>query len=94
MKAAVNRRVSRPNASSGGNNYDIDRDDTTADFTAAHTIVTAFIPEVALVDAIALNKQIDGDANTPSTSDVLGRCIYSAPNKDNKVTVYVYIAHY
>jgi type II secretory pathway pseudopilin PulG len=86
--------VGAPTATVGGNNFNLDRDTGTADFTVGQVVVTAFIPGVAIVDAIALNKILDGDDNTGTTADTTGRCMYSAAAPDNTVTVYVYIAHY
>ena len=54
----------------------------------------AFIPGVAIADAIAMNKILDGDDNTGTSADSTGRCMYSAAAVDNTVTIYVYIAHY
>jgi len=76
-----------------GDNFNLDRDATTADFTAGQTVVTAFIPGVALADAIALNKILDGDDNVGTASDITGRCMYS-DGTGGTVTVYVYVAHY
>ena len=80
-------------ATTAGDNFNLDRDTTTADFTAGQTVVTAFIPGVALADAIALNKILDGDDNTGTASDITGRCMYS-DGTGGTVTVYVYVAHY
>src|SRR5882672_574714 len=76
-----------------GDNFNLDRDATTADFTAGQTVVTAFIPGVALADAIALNKILDGDDNVGTASDITGRCMYS-DGTGGTVTLYVYVAHY
>lgn len=86
--------VSAPSASSGGTNFDLDRDTSTADFSTGQMVVCAFIPTVAITDAIELNKLVDGDTNTGTGADVTGRCIYSAADSNNNVTVYVYVAHY
>jgi type II secretory pathway pseudopilin PulG len=83
-----------PSATVGGDNFDLDRNDTTADFTTGQMVVTAFIPHASISDAIALNKILDGDDNTGTGADVTGRCMYSAAASDNTVTIYVYIAHY
>jgi type II secretory pathway pseudopilin PulG len=77
-----------------GNNFNLDRDTATADFTTGQNVVVAFIPGTSIVDAIALNKILDGDDNTGTSADTTGRCMYSAAASDNTVTVYVYIAHY
>jgi prepilin-type N-terminal cleavage/methylation domain-containing protein len=86
--------VAPPTATVGGNNFDLDRDPSTADFKAGQKIVVAFIPGVLLADAIELNKALDGDTNTGSGPDSTGRCLYSALASDETTTVYVYIAHY
>lgn len=86
--------VTTPTATVGGVNFDLDRSTSTADFTSGQMVVSAFIPGVALADAIALNKILDGDDNTGTGADSTGRCIYSAAASDNTVTVYIYIAHY
>ena len=86
--------MSAPDATVGGKNFDLDRSSSSADFSTAQMVVSAFIPGVALTDAIALNKILDGDDNTGTSADTTGRCIYSAAASDNSVTVYVYIAHY
>src|SRR6266545_2935776 len=52
--------VTAPTATVGGDNFNLDRDTATADFTTGLMVVSAFIPGVALVDAIALNKVLDG----------------------------------
>lgn len=94
LRAAADASVDAPTATAGGDCFDLDRDATTADFTTVQVVVSAFIPDVPLADAIALNKLIDNSVNTGSGADVEGRCIYSAADNDNQVTVYVYVAHY
>ena len=86
--------VAAPTATVGGNNFDLDRDATTADFTTSQTIVCGFIPGVAIGDAIELNRILDGDTNSGTGADIVGRCVYSAAAANNTVTVYVYIGHY
>ncbi len=86
--------VAAPTATVGGTNFNLDRDPSTADFTASQVVVAAVIPGVAIGDAIELNKILDGDTNTGTAADTVGRCIYSAAAPDNTVTVYVYIGHY
>src|SRR6185503_19831093 len=86
--------VTAPTVTIGGDNYDLDRNDTTADFTTGQMVVTAFIPHASLSDAIALNKILDGDDNSGTGADTAGRCMYSAAGADNTVTIYVYVAHY
>jgi prepilin-type N-terminal cleavage/methylation domain-containing protein len=90
VSAAV---VAAPSATVGGTNFDLDRDPSTADFTSSQTIVSAVIPGVAIGDAIELNKILDGETNTGTGADVVGRCTYSAA-VSGVVTVYVYVAHY
>lgn len=91
LNAAV---VAAPTATVGGANFNVDRDTSTADFTTSQIVVSAVIPGVAIGDAIELNKVLDGDTNTGTAADTVGRCIYSAAAPDNTVTVYVYIGHY
>jgi prepilin-type N-terminal cleavage/methylation domain-containing protein len=94
LASASAAAVTAPTTTVGGTNFDLDRDAATADFTTGLIVVSAFIPRVALNDAIALNKILDGDDNTGTAADSTGRCMYSAAAVDNTVTVYVYIAHY
>jgi len=94
QSATAAASVTDPTATVGGANFNLDRDTATADFTSGQRVVSAFIPGVALGDAIELNKILDGDTNTGTTADTTGRCMYSAAGGDNTVTVYVYIAHY
>jgi prepilin-type N-terminal cleavage/methylation domain-containing protein len=94
LTATAGGAVTVPTATVGGSNFNLDRDVATADFTAGQRVVAAFIPGVALGDAIELNKILDGDTNAGATADIVGRCIYSAPAGDNTVTVYIYVAHY
>jgi prepilin-type N-terminal cleavage/methylation domain-containing protein len=86
--------VTAPTATTGGNNFDLDRDTATADFTTGQMVVSTFIPGVSVTDAIALNRILDGEENAVTSADIRGRCMYSAPAADNTVTVYIYIAHY
>jgi len=94
LAAASAASVTAPTATVGGDNFNLDRDTATADFTTGQTVVAAFIPGTSITDAIALNKILDGDDNTGTGADTTGRCMYSAAAADNTVTVYVYIAHY
>lgn len=94
LSATSSGTVTTPTATTGGDNFNLDRDPATADFTSGQKVVAAFIPGVALADAIELNKILDGDTNTGTGADSTGRCMYSAAAVDNTVTVYVYIAHY
>lgn len=91
--AVASARVATPNATRGGTNFDLDRDPGTTDFTTAQRVVCAVLPGVTLADAIALNRQIDGDLNSGRAADTVGRCLYSAANSDHQVTMYIYIAH-
>jgi len=94
LAATSSGTVTAPTATVGGVNFDLDRSTSTADFTSGQMVVAAFIPGVAIADAIALNKVLDGDDNTGTSADSTGRCMYSAAAVDNTVTLYVYIAHY
>ena len=93
VSATSSATVTAPTATVGGVNFDLDRSTSTADFTSGQMVVAAFIPGVSITDAIALNKILDGDDNTGTTADSIGRCMYSAAAVDNTVTVYVYVAH-
>jgi len=86
--------VAPPTANAGGDNFDLDRDPATADFTSGQKIVAAFIPGVTIGDAIELNKILDGDTNSDAGADTTGRCIYSPATGDNTTTVYIYVAHH
>lgn len=88
------KTVTVPDAENGGAFFDLDRNPSTLDMWTPNMVVSAFIPGVPLSDAIALNKLIDRDSNVAKGGDSVGRCQYSEPDGDNKVTVYVYIAHY
>lgn len=94
MTALVSKTVDKISAEYGGNCFDLDRDPTTADFKPVQTVVSAVIPGVALADAVALNKLLDGEVNGDSAADAVGRCIYPAADDEGKTTVYVYVAHY
>ena len=94
LAATSSGTVTAPTATVGGVNFDLDRSTSTADFTSGQMVVAAFIPGVAIADAIAMNKILDGDDNTGTSADSTGRCMYSAAAVDNTVTIYVYIAHY
>ena len=81
-------------STAGGDNFDLDGDGATADFTTANTIVSLVIPGVNINDAIELNKLIDNTTNSSiSTADTAGRCVYSTPSSST-TTVYLYVAHY
>jgi prepilin-type N-terminal cleavage/methylation domain-containing protein len=85
--------IATPTATVGGDNYNLDRDTTTADFNEGQTVVSVFIPGMGVSDAIALNKIIDGDENFGSGADIVGKCNYSAES-NGVVTAYIYVAHY
>lgn len=81
-------------AANSGNNFDLDNNTATSDFSSGIVIVSLMIPGVPLKDAISLNLLIDNVNNNGSTaSDNRGRCIYSAPAANGTVTIYLYIAH-
>lgn len=94
LAATADTTVTTPTATAGGDCFNLDRDTSTADFTTAQRVVSVFVPGVSIADAIALNTQIDNDVNTGTGADTTGRCIYSAADSNNQVTVYVYVAHY
>lgn len=94
VKASGERTIEELSATAGGDWFDLDRDNTTADFTTAQTVVSVFIPTVPVSDAVALNKLIDSDSNDVTVADTVGRCIYTTPDDNNLVNVYVYVAHY
>ena len=79
-------------ASTGGDNFNLDGDTATADFTAANTVVSIMIPGVATADAVELNALIDNDTVSGSAEDITGRCIFSTP-AEGTTTVYLYVAH-
>lgn len=93
LTAVSSGTVTAPTATVGGTNYDLDRDSSTADFNTSQTVVSLFIPGVPITDAIALNKLLDGDENTGSGPDIVGKCMYSTA-AGGLVTIYVYVAHY
>ena len=81
-------------STAGGDNFDLDGDSATADFTTANTVVALVIPGVTVNDAIELNKLIDNVTNSSTTTaDTAGRCVYSTPSSST-TTVYLYVAHY
>lgn len=94
LVAESSATVTAPTATVGGTNFNLDRDTATADFTTSQKVVSGFMPGVAIGDAIELNRILDGETNTGTGADIVGRCIYSAAAADNTVTVYVYIGHY
>ncbi len=79
---------------SGGTYFDLDRNPANVDMTSPQMVVTAFIPEVPIAEAIALNRLIDGDSNSGTAADYVGRCLYSSINNTFRVTVFVYISHH
>ncbi|MBI3871426.1 MAG: prepilin-type N-terminal cleavage/methylation domain-containing protein [Verrucomicrobia bacterium] len=90
--AAVAAAAVNPTAAAGGDNFDLDSNAATADFTAGQNVVSLMIPQVAIADAIVLNSIIDGVVNSGTAADRVGRCIYSAAAAGT-VTVYIYLAH-
>ena len=92
LTAANNGTVSIT-ATAGGDNFDLDGNTGTADFTTANTVVSLVIPGVATSDAVELNKLIDKDTVDGSTADLKGRCIFSTPS-GGATTVYLYVAHH
>jgi prepilin-type N-terminal cleavage/methylation domain-containing protein len=90
---AVSNATVSVTATTGGDNFDLDGNASTADFTSANTVVSVFIPGVVVIDAVELNKLIDRATNTDTTAaDVSGRCLYSTPS-GGTTTVYIYVAH-
>ena len=81
-----------PTAGAGGNNFDVDSNTATSDFTAGQTVVSLMIPQVSISDAILLNLIIDNTINTGAAADRVGRCIYSAV-AGGTTTVYLYLGH-
>lgn len=73
-------------------NFDLSRDGT-GELTASQMVAYAYIPGVRAVEAVELNKAIDGDITTAGAADLAGRCINSAMSSDNTVTLYVYLGH-
>ncbi len=73
-------------------NFDLDRDGT-GDFTSAQTIAYAYLPQVGKSDAAQLDKVLDGDTPVGDTAELAGRCVVSAPDANNRVTIYVYLGH-
>jgi prepilin-type N-terminal cleavage/methylation domain-containing protein len=88
------KTVAVPDAENGGTFFDLDRNPSTIEMVTPNMVVSAFIPGVSLADAIALNKAIDGETNPAKGGDNVGRCLYSEPDGEYKVTVYVYISHH
>lgn len=93
LTAVSSGAVAAPTATVGGDNFDLDRNSSTADFNAAQTVVSIFIPGTSISDAIAINRILDGDDNTGSGPDITGKCVYSAAS-GGVVTLYLYVAHY
>jgi len=71
-------------------NFDLDRNGS-GDFPSTAMIAFAYIPQVRVVDALGLNRIIDGETLTAGVEDTAGRCISSAVGTNNTVTVYVYL---
>jgi prepilin-type N-terminal cleavage/methylation domain-containing protein len=80
-------------STTGGDNFDLDSSTSTADFTTANTIISIMIPGVATVDAIELNRVIDGESVDGSAANLTGRCIFSTPSSGT-TTVFLYVTHH
>lgn len=80
-------------ATTGGDNFDLDDNVNTANFSAGSMVVSLVIPQVAVADAIELNRQLDGETADGTTANLTGRCIFSAP-VGGLTTVYLYVAHH
>ncbi len=81
-------------ANAGGDNFDLDGNASTADFTAGSKIVALMIPDTAVPDAIELNRMLDNETADGTTANLTGRCIFSAPANNGTTTVYLYVAHH
>lgn len=79
-------------ATAGGDNFDLDNNASTEDFTTANTVISIMIPAVATADAVELNKLIDNETVDGSAANLTGRCIFSTP-AGGTTTVYLYVAH-
>lgn len=93
LTAVASGAVTTPTATVGGDNFDLDRNTATSDFNTSQTVVSVFIPGTTISDAIAINHILDGDDNTGSGADTIGKCMYSAASS-GLVTLYIYVAHY
>jgi prepilin-type N-terminal cleavage/methylation domain-containing protein len=91
-RTALNNGTVTINLNNGGNNFDLDSNTATADFTTANTIVSLMIPGTSVTDAVELNKLIDNETVTGATQNLTGRCIFSTPI-NGVTTVYVYLVH-
>ena len=80
-------------SANSGNNFDLDNNPATADFTAGQVVVCLMIPGVSIKDAINLNGLIDNVSNAGTAADISGRCIYTAAAANGTVTVYLYAGH-
>lgn len=92
-QTAVNSGTVGITSAAGGNNFDLDSNTSTADFTTANTIVSLVIPGTSVSDAVELNKLVDNETVDGSAADLTGRCIFSTPSSGT-TTVYLYVAHY
>ncbi len=81
-------------ANAGGDNFDLDGNASTADFTAGSKIVALMIPDTAVPDAIELNRMLDNETAEGTAANLTGRCIFSAPANNGTTTVYLYVAHH
>lgn len=92
-RTAVSSGTVTVTAANSGNNFDLDDNPATADFTAGQVVVCLMIPGVSIKDAINLNGLIDNVSNAGTAADISGRCIYTAAAANGTVTVYLYIGH-
>lgn len=74
-------------------NFDLDRNGS-GDFAATRMVIYAYIPGVGIADATLLNQVLDGDTPSAGAAELRGRCIQSAPDANNMVTIYVHLGHY
>ena len=58
-------------AANSGNNFDLDNNPATADFTTANIVVSLMIPGVPLKDAIQLNSIVDSVNNTGTLDELV-----------------------
>jgi type IV pilus assembly protein PilA len=91
-QTAANSGTVTITATAGGDNFDLDGNTSTPDFTTANTIISVMIPGVATSDAVELNKLLDNETADGSTANLTGRCIFSTPS-GGTTTVYLYVAH-
>ncbi|MCC6233066.1 MAG: hypothetical protein IT580_10515 [Verrucomicrobiales bacterium] len=90
----VSGSASYPSFTTIAGYFDLDRNPASQDMTSGQMLVTAYIPDVPIAEAIALNRLIDGDSNSGGSGDNTGRCLYSSINNSFTVLVVIYITHY